>query len=55
MICPPISAWKLAEGWEKAELRLIPLSGHALSEPGISRALVAVMEGLKGRPDLDTL
>jgi proline iminopeptidase len=53
MICPPISAWKLAEGWEKAELRLIPLSGHALSEPGITQALVAVMEGLKGRPDLD--
>ena len=55
MICPPVSAWKLAAGLEKAELRLIPLAGHALSEPAISQALVTVMDGLKGRPDLDTL
>ena len=55
MICPPVSAWRLAEGWEKAELRLIPLAGHALSEPGISEALVGVMDGLRGRPDLDPL
>ena len=48
MICPPTSAWKLAEGWEKARLKLIPLSGHALSEPGISQALVGVMDGLRG-------
>ena len=48
MICPPTSAWKLAEGWGKADLRLIPLAGHALSEPGISEALVGVMDGLRG-------
>ncbi len=54
MICPPISAWRLAEGWEKADLQLIPFSGHALSEPGISQALVRVMDGLRERPDLDT-
>ena len=53
MICPPVSAWKLAEGWEKCDLRLSPLAGHALSEPGISEALVGVMDGLRGRPDLD--
>ena len=55
MICPPISAHDLALGWEKADLRLIPLAGHALSEPGISQALVGVMDGLRGRPDLDAL
>jgi len=48
MICPPISAFKLADGWDKAELRLIPMCGHALSEPGISEALVAVMDALRG-------
>jgi proline iminopeptidase len=47
MICPPISAWKLVEGWDKADLRLVPLAGHALSEPGISEALVSVMDGLR--------
>ena len=43
---PPVSAWRLADGWDKAELRLVPLSGHALSEPGISAELVRVMDDL---------
>lgn len=47
MICPPVSAWRLAEGWRKADLRLVGLAGHALSEPGISDALVRVMDGLR--------
>jgi proline iminopeptidase len=47
MICPPQSAWKLAHGWEKCDLRMIPLAGHALSEPGISEALVRIMDGLR--------
>ncbi|WP_145104966.1 prolyl aminopeptidase [Cereibacter sediminicola] len=46
MICPPLSAWKLAEGWDKADLRLVPFAGHALSEPGISAELVRVMDTL---------
>jgi proline iminopeptidase len=47
MICPPISAVRLAAGWDKATLNIVPLSGHALSEPGISAALVAVMDDLR--------
>lgn len=47
MICPPLAAWRLAEGWTRASLRLVALSGHALSEPGISEALVQVMDGLR--------
>ena len=47
MICPPISAAKLALGWSAAQLKIIPLAGHALSEPGISEALVGVMDGLR--------
>ena len=47
MICPPVSSWNLAEGWENCSVRLIPMAGHALSEPGISEALVAVMDGLR--------
>ena len=49
MICPPVSAWKLAEGWEKCVLRMVPMAGHALSEPGISAELVRVMDGLRGQ------
>ena len=47
MICPPAAAWTLANGWTKCDLRLIPLAGHALSEPGISEALVDVMNTLR--------
>ncbi len=47
MICPPQSAWKLAHGWPRCDLRMVPLAGHALSEPGISEALVRIMDGLR--------
>ncbi len=48
MNCPPVSAWKLAEGWRRADLRVIPFAGHALSESGISAVLVKVLDGLRG-------
>jgi proline iminopeptidase len=48
MICPPHSAWRLAQGWERCDLRLIGASGHALSEPRISAELVRVMDTLRG-------
>ncbi len=47
MICPPQAAWKLAQGWDNCALRIVPLAGHALSEAGISEALVRVMDGLR--------
>ncbi|MBL9057189.1 MAG: prolyl aminopeptidase [Rhodobacteraceae bacterium] len=47
MICPPHSAWKLAEGWPLARLWMVPMAGHALSEPGISEALVRAMNELR--------
>ena len=46
MICPPQSAWSLAEAWPNADLRMIRNAGHALSEPGISAELVRVMDAL---------
>ena len=49
MICPPVSAWRLAEGWRGCELRMIGMAGHALSEPGISAELVHVMDGLRAQ------
>jgi proline iminopeptidase len=44
MICPPASAWQLAEAWPAADLKLIRNAGHALSEPGISSELVRIMD-----------
>jgi proline iminopeptidase len=49
MICPPVSAWKLAQGWARADLRMIPAAGHALSEPGISAELVRATDALRGQ------
>jgi len=49
MICPPQAAWRLAAGWGRGELRMIPSAGHALSEPGISAELVRLTDGLRGR------
>ncbi|WP_417269271.1 prolyl aminopeptidase [Celeribacter sp.] len=46
MICPPVSAYKLQKVWPRARLTMIGQSGHALSEPDITRALVQVMDGL---------
>lgn len=48
MICPPVSAWRLTQGWTRADLRMVPAAGHALSEPGITAALVATMDRLRG-------
>lgn len=47
MICPPTSAWKLAQGLPNARLHMVPMAGHALSEPGISEALVQAMNALR--------
>lgn len=46
MICPPVSAQKLHDLWPKSELKIIPRAGHALSEPGISAALVEATDQL---------
>jgi proline iminopeptidase len=47
MICPPRAAHRLADGWTRARLTLVPMAGHALSEPGISEDLVRVMDTLR--------
>ncbi|TMV71327.1 alpha/beta fold hydrolase, partial [Thioclava sp. BHET1] len=47
MICPPKSAWALAQGWDRAILKMVPVAGHALSEPGISAELVRATDVLR--------
>ncbi len=46
MICPPATAHRIADAWPRCDLRMIPVAGHALSEPGISADLVRVMRKL---------
>ena len=40
VICPPSTAAGIAARWPKAELAMIDDAGHALSEPGITSALI---------------
>lgn len=46
MICPPQAAWSLARAWPAARLEMVARAGHALSEPGITAALVRAMDRL---------
>lgn len=48
MICPPATAWELHRNWPGSELRMVPMAGHALSEPGIAAELVRVTDRLRG-------
>jgi proline iminopeptidase len=52
MICPPRTAFALRDAWPAAELSMVPAAGHALSEPGITAELVAVMDRLRLQPAL---
>lgn len=38
LVCPLSSAWRLAEGVLHANLRIVPMAGHASSEPGLFEA-----------------
>jgi proline iminopeptidase len=50
MICLPRATWRLAEAWPRARFRVISDAAHALSEPGISAALLQVMDRLGADP-----
>lgn len=50
MVCPPQSAWDLAQGWPGASLRMVPGAGHAMTEPGIAEELVRAMRYFPDQP-----
>ena len=41
VVTPLKSAWELAKGWPDADLKIVPDSGHAMTEPGIIHELVS--------------
>ncbi len=49
MICPPVSADRLHRAWPASRMIVVPRAGHALSEPGISAALVRETDTLARR------
>ena len=48
VVCPLGSAWDLRRVWPEAKLMIIPDAGHAASEPGTARALVAATDRFSG-------
>lgn len=44
VICPVISAYKLARVMPKAELHIVPDAGHSISEPGLVDCLIRGIE-----------
>ena len=47
MICPPQTAWRLAQEWPNVNLQMVAKAGHALSDAPISAELVKIMDALR--------
>ncbi len=44
VVTPVKNAWDLAKAWPKAELRIVPDAGHAMTEPGIVHEIVTATD-----------
>ncbi len=49
MVCPIVTADRLARAWPGAEYVIVPDAGHSALEPGIRAALVRATEAMKTR------
>jgi proline iminopeptidase len=49
IVCPVGQAWALHAVWPNSQLNIIEDAGHAATEPGIRRALVAATETMAER------
>ena len=48
IICPPRSAWDLAQAWPEARLEMV-LAGHGATEPAITDALIRATDAFADR------
>ena len=49
MVCPPVTAARLAADWDAAELRMVENAGHFVFNPHLSAALVQALADFSGR------
>ena len=47
MVCPPITAFKIHKAWGKSKLIFADCSGHAMSEPNVTNALLKATDDFK--------
>ena len=45
-VTPPTTAWELHRAWPGSQLHIVPDAGHASSDPGITRELIAATDAL---------
>ena len=48
VVTPMTTAWALSQAWPQADLKIVPDAGHAVSEPGITSALVEATDRFRG-------
>jgi proline iminopeptidase len=46
LLCPPKSAYALAEAWPACRLQLMENAGHCMSEPGVAEAMAEAVRAL---------
>jgi proline iminopeptidase len=46
VVCPPVSAFELAQRWPEAELKIVADAGHSAFEPGIAAELIEANQRL---------
>ena len=49
LLCPPVSARRIADAWGNAEVRMIADAGHSASEPSLRAALVEAIDEMGRR------
>jgi proline iminopeptidase len=47
IVCPPWTAFELAQAWPNSDLRLIDEAGHSSLEPNLTFALVEACEAFR--------
>lgn len=57
IVCPMQQSWQLYQAWPEAELSIVPMVGHAASEPALINALVKATQAMAKRlkPDATSL
>jgi proline iminopeptidase len=49
LVCPPLTAYTIAQRWPGAELRVVEEGGHSAAHPAMAQALVQATQDMKER------
>src|SRR5689334_19659243 len=49
LVCPPLTAYTLAQHWSNAQLRVVEDGGHSAMHPSMARALIAATQDIRSR------